>query len=254
MKMTTTWEVARADWSPFLSQLEALQKDHPVELEVIGPELGDQPLTQRVSLQAIGLVSKGTGAGAIELLLGADGELDHRVFRPSHLYAIQSSSGLIECLSIEGEGESKTLVRFADPSRLPVARGTAPSAAGEAFVREHMSSPARTLPSGSSLAQAFEVMQRHGIRHLPIVMSSGSLVGILSDRELCLAKRERGIAPEDVTVDELMVRSPYTVSPETRLSEAAAVMANRRFGSAVVVERGRVIGLFTTTDALRALV
>jgi acetoin utilization protein AcuB len=50
-----------------------------------------------------------------------------------------------------------------------------------------------------------------------------------------------------------MSADPYTVPPGTALEEVAAAMAERKLGSAIVVDRGSVIGLFTTVDALRAL-
>ena len=50
-----------------------------------------------------------------------------------------------------------------------------------------------------------------------------------------------------------MSRPTYSVGPETPLAKVAASMVRHRFGSAVIVERGRVVGMFTTVDALRAL-
>jgi acetoin utilization protein AcuB len=51
----------------------------------------------------------------------------------------------------------------------------------------------------------------------------------------------------------MMVTEYYTVSPDEALDVAAREMSKRKYGSALVVDRGQVIGVFTTTDALRAL-
>jgi CBS domain-containing protein len=51
-----------------------------------------------------------------------------------------------------------------------------------------------------------------------------------------------------------MSRDPYTTTPSAPLEEVARDMADRKYGSAVVVDHGKVVGLFTTVDALRALV
>jgi acetoin utilization protein AcuB len=120
-------------------------------------------------------------------------------------------------------------------------------------VRDFMTAPAVTTLETASVADAFEVMLERDIRHLPVQDEKGALVGILSDRALFLAKRERGIRPEDVSVAEMMSREPFSVSPDTPLREAARVMAHRRYGCSVVVAGGRVVGILTTTDALRAL-
>jgi acetoin utilization protein AcuB len=50
-----------------------------------------------------------------------------------------------------------------------------------------------------------------------------------------------------------MAEEPYTVSPEEPLDVVAAIMADHKIGSAVIVDCGEVQGIFTTVDALRAL-
>jgi len=157
-------------------------------------------------------------------------------------------------LDIEDEDQTKTLIRFKEPPYLRTGPKGAPSTMREVLVREYMTSPAQVLASESSLSEALDLMHRHGIRHLAVVGPDERLLGILSDRDLCRAQRERGVVSEHVTVDDVMVRWPYSVSPETRLDEAAAVMAGRKYGCAVAVEEARIVGILTTTDALRALV
>ncbi len=63
----------------------------------------------------------------------------------------------------------------------------------------------------------------------------------------------RDVDPRVVRVDEAMTREAFTVGPRASLVRVARHMAERKHGSAVVVERGRVVGIFTTTDALDAL-
>jgi acetoin utilization protein AcuB len=112
-------------------------------------------------------------------------------------------------------------------------------------------SPA-TIESSRSLAEAHRMMRRHGIRHLPVV-TGGSLVGILSLRDLHLLETLRDVDPEKVTVDEAMTRSPYTVEGGAAVETVAQTLAENKWGSAVVVDGGQVVGMFTTTDALRLL-
>jgi acetoin utilization protein AcuB len=54
-------------------------------------------------------------------------------------------------------------------------------------------------------------------------------------------------------VEDVMTPHPYTVTPGAPLDEVASAMSRRKIGSAVVVEGGRVVGVFTTVDALRLL-
>ena len=55
------------------------------------------------------------------------------------------------------------------------------------------------------------------------------------------------------TVGEVMTRGLLELAEETPLVEAAAAMTERRVGSALVVERGRLIGIVTERDVLRAV-
>ena len=119
-------------------------------------------------------------------------------------------------------------------------------------IRNLMSLSPRTIGLGSHIAAAWAVMQQHRIRHLPVV-EQGRVVGLLSDRDLQVIRALHGIDPEDITVTETMTANPYVISPDAMLSDVAREMVNRRIGSAVVVEGGEVVGIFTTTDALMAM-
>ncbi|HKB07185.1 MAG TPA: CBS domain-containing protein [Candidatus Polarisedimenticolia bacterium] len=50
-----------------------------------------------------------------------------------------------------------------------------------------------------------------------------------------------------------MTPGPYTVGPRTSLAKVARSMAKAKYGSAIVMDRGRIVGIFTATDALEAL-
>ena len=54
-------------------------------------------------------------------------------------------------------------------------------------------------------------------------------------------------------VEEAMTEQPYTVEPETPLDQVARTMAEKKFGSAVVLQNHKVVGIFTTVDACQAL-
>jgi acetoin utilization protein AcuB len=119
-------------------------------------------------------------------------------------------------------------------------------------VEQHMTVSPVVVGIADTLADAHRVMRERGIRHLP-VLDGGRLVGVVSQRDLYLAESLEGVDPASDTVREAMCGDPYTVPPGAPLGEVAATMAERKVGSAIVVDRGAVIGVFTTVDALRAL-
>lgn len=103
-----------------------------------------------------------------------------------------------------------------------------------------------------SLGDASRLMRGHGIRHLPVV-HAGEVVGILSQRDVYLVETLSSAPPEEIRVEEAMTREPFLVDPEESVHGVASRMAARKIGSAVVVRDGKLLGLFTVTDALRAL-
>jgi acetoin utilization protein AcuB len=96
------------------------------------------------------------------------------------------------------------------------------------------------------------MMQEHRIRHLP-VLDGGRIVGLLSERDLFLVETLPNVNPTNVRVDEAMVQEVFTVEPDAPIGEVVERMIARKVGSAVVCDEDRVVGVFTTIDALGAL-
>lgn len=118
-----------------------------------------------------------------------------------------------------------------------------------------MTAQPHTIGDEQTLANARERMRHWGVRHLP-VLRGGHLVGVLSSRDIVLVESLPGVDLERVTVDDAMTEDPWTVTADASLREVAGTMAERKLGAAIVVETSgsdAVVGVFTTTDALRAL-
>ncbi|MCB9565873.1 MAG: CBS domain-containing protein [Myxococcales bacterium] len=112
-----------------------------------------------------------------------------------------------------------------------------------------------TIEAELTLAQARERMFQDGIRHLPVVQN-GSLVGILSQRDVAILEALPECDMGTCTVAQAMHAQPFTCGPNALVRAVAEEMAAHKYGTAIVVERehpARVIGVFTTIDALRAL-
>jgi len=120
-------------------------------------------------------------------------------------------------------------------------------------IRRFMSPSPHTISTRQTLAEAHQSMRERGIRHLPVV-EDGKLVGVVSQRDLYLLETLRGVDVARELVEEAMSDEPFVVPPDALLEEVAEAMASRKHGSALVVESSTVVGIFTSTDALRALV
>ncbi|WP_394840358.1 CBS domain-containing protein [Pendulispora rubella] len=103
-----------------------------------------------------------------------------------------------------------------------------------------------------SLQTAHDMMRLYDIRHLP-VLEYGRLAGVLSQRDLYMIESFPGVIVRHTRVEDAMSEDTYCVRPEARVEEVAGEMAENKYGCAVVLSGVEVCGIFTTTDALRAL-
>jgi acetoin utilization protein AcuB len=114
------------------------------------------------------------------------------------------------------------------------------------------------LPFVASINDGIDVvesiMKDHGVRHVPVV-DGERLVGIISQRDIALllnpalsfGERRR------VRARSVCTRNPYVVNEEEVLDKVVLEMAERHLGSAIVARDGKVVGIFTVTDACRVL-
>jgi acetoin utilization protein AcuB len=119
-------------------------------------------------------------------------------------------------------------------------------------IAEVMTAAPHSIGLGQSLNEAARRMREHGIRHLP-VLHAGQLAGVVSERDIAIVEALAGVDPDEITVEDAMTREPYTVTPDTMLADVVRAMADHKLGCAVVMDGRAVVGLLTTTDALRIL-
>jgi CBS domain-containing protein len=130
-------------------------------------------------------------------------------------------------------------------------------------VADLMTGPLVTLGHDASVAQAWGIMQARGVRHLPVLDADRRLIGILTDHDLRLVILARCLAEEPgalarslarLRVDEIMTWAVVTIGPDADLRDAARLMHQRGLGALPVADGGRVVGMLTATDLIRALV
>ena len=122
----------------------------------------------------------------------------------------------------------------------------------EPSIERFMTRAVHTIGCDQKLAAAHRMMHAHSIRHLP-VLDAGKLVGILSLRDLHFIETLQDVDREQVQVSEAMTQDVFAIGPRASVRKVAAEMAEHKYGSAVVIDQGHVVGIFTTVDALKAL-
>ena len=119
-------------------------------------------------------------------------------------------------------------------------------------VQKYMTYVPKSIGFDQPLQKAMEYMRELRIRHLP-VLKGGKLVGILTDRDVSLVMGFKDADASTMKVEEAFTPDPYFTSPEAKLDEVAAEMAEHKYGCAIVVDNNKLVGIFTEVDALRAL-
>jgi CBS domain-containing protein len=103
-----------------------------------------------------------------------------------------------------------------------------------------------------SVATALRRMQVNEVRHIP-VMDGPEVFGILSRHDVLDACLRHGPRAESLPVGDVCTIGPFTVSPLETIPTVAAQMVERGVTSALVTDGDVLVGIFTSTDALRVL-
>lgn len=122
-------------------------------------------------------------------------------------------------------------------------------------VRQYMTPMPETIDEDTSLSDAKDRMFTLGVHHLP-VLHEGNLTGILSHRDIAVAESLTDTSPTKIPVRQIMTAVVFSCGPNAHVEAVAREMAAHHYGCALVVDPDhptKIVGVFTTTDALRAL-
>lgn len=119
-----------------------------------------------------------------------------------------------------------------------------------------------TVSPDTSLVQAKDVIAEKGIAHLLVVDDKDQLLGIVSDRDVkqswaspatTLSVHELNYILKQVTVETIMRKRIWTVSPDTTIERAASVMQENKISALPVMQGDKLVGIITTTDVMGVL-
>lgn len=122
---------------------------------------------------------------------------------------------------------------------------------GYRTIGQFMSTDLFTVRPDDLIDLAASLMDWRHIRHVPVEDEEGRLVGLVSHRAL-LHLLTQGRRDQDVTVRDVMVANPVTVTPSTPTLDAIQIMREQHIGCLPVVEGGQLVGVVTSYDFLEA--
>lgn len=130
-----------------------------------------------------------------------------------------------------------------------------------ARVRDFMTRDPITLREDDLLRQAVEIVMVRRIRHIPVLDASGRLAGIVTDRDVqgtlpsplsAAAPEEQEALLETTSLARIMTRDVITVAADDLAAEAVETLLASKVDGLPVLDAGRLVGIFTVRDALRA--
>ncbi len=119
-------------------------------------------------------------------------------------------------------------------------------------VSKYMTVMPHTIGFDQPIEKALMMMKEYKIRHLP-VLNSGSLVGIITERDIQLLMSFPDVDKKKCTVEDAYTPDPYQTKPEAHLDAVCEEMAAHKYGCALVVDNKKLVGIFTWVDALTAM-
>jgi CBS domain-containing protein len=110
-----------------------------------------------------------------------------------------------------------------------------------------------SIAPNSTVFEAIMVMAEKEIGAL-LVMEGESLLGILTERDYARKVIIQGRSSRDCTVQEIMTSKVMVVNPATTVEECLAIMTEKHVRHLPVVEHGKVVGIVSIGDAVKAII
>jgi len=119
-------------------------------------------------------------------------------------------------------------------------------------IKEWMVKNPITVTKDQTIQECVDLMKEHSIRHLPVVENK-KLSGLVTESNL----RQVFLASmiEDLKLEDVMIRDPITVTPDTEIEDAAKLIYHNKIGGLPVIDNDdQVVGIITVADLVAAFI
>lgn len=121
-------------------------------------------------------------------------------------------------------------------------------------IQEIMNRPAVTCSQHDGLDTAARLMWEHDCGSLPVVDGAGTVVGVITDRDICMAAYTQGRPLSALRVATAMAHQVYSCRPDEPIEAAEELMAHRHIRRLPVVDaEGRPVGVLSLNDLARSV-
>ena len=109
-----------------------------------------------------------------------------------------------------------------------------------------------SIVPATTILEAATMMHARRIGALLVMDSAGQVLGILSERDIVASLAEHAARTLEMTAAQLMTSELQTATPRTTVEEAMRMMTDGRFRHVPVLEDGKLVGLVSIGDVVKA--
>jgi CBS domain-containing protein len=121
-----------------------------------------------------------------------------------------------------------------------------------AAILKHKGYQVTTVGPTTPIAEVAEVLATHRIGAVLVMDRAEQLLGIVSERDIVRSLAANGGRTLEMTAGQLMTRALQTATPDITVGEAMHMMTEGRFRHLPVLDHGRVVGLISIGDVVKA--
>jgi CBS domain-containing protein len=120
-------------------------------------------------------------------------------------------------------------------------------------IQDIMTRPVESCRDRTDLAAAAMIMWRQDCGVVPVVDMEEKVVGVITDRDICIAVATRHRRPEELAVGDVMANRLFTIRPDDDVRAALDTMRHERIRRLPVVDANqRLVGVLSLNDIVRA--
>lgn len=118
-------------------------------------------------------------------------------------------------------------------------------------VKDVMTPNAKAIWLTESLADAAKLMWENDCGVLPIIKDGRKVIGMITDRDICMAMAMRDTKPSGISVEEVMTGQVYAVKPEDNIDQALQTMQEHKIRRLPVISsEGELEGILSMNDVV----
>ena len=122
------------------------------------------------------------------------------------------------------------------------------------LVRDYMSKKVATLRPDMEILTAVHTLLKHRVSGAPVVDDSGRVIGVLTERDCMKVVLDASYYQQPGgLVDEFMTKEPMVLDPNMSIVDAAKQFYEKRYLRYPVVDNGRLVGVLSRSDVMRAM-